>query len=310
VKALAVSELKQADVVVVGSLNMDLVARVPRQPQPGETLTGSTFVTVPGGKGANQAVATARLGAAVAMIGRVGNDGYGGVLLGNLQREGIDCRGVEVSASAPTGVALITVDDASQNSIVVIPGSNGELTPAMVDACEDVLAGAKLAVCQLEVPLDTVRHTFASVRRHGGRTVLNAAPAQALPNELLALVDWLVVNEHEAAEISGVAVSNADDAKVAAAKLREQGCGNVLITLGAQGVLAAYGDELRHYPAQKVAAVDTTGAGDTFVGGFTAALAEGLEVDAAIRFGQAAAAIAVTRQGAQSAIPYRAEIGQ
>lgn len=298
----------RADVVVVGSLNMDLVARTPRQPLPGETLTGTAFATLPGGKGANQAVATARLGGSVAMIGCVGNDENGRTLLSNLDREAIDRQGVSVSATQPTGVALIIVDDASQNSIVVVPGSNAQVTPAEVDRFGNVLAGAKLVVCQLEVPLETVRHTLAIARRNGSATVLNAAPAFHLPADVLALVDWLVVNEVEASELSGLPIALPEDARQVAVRLRELGCGNVLITLGAQGVVAAYGDELRHYAAQKVQAVDTTGAGDTFVGGFTAALAGGAGADEAIRFGQAAAAIAVTRAGAQSAIPSRAEV--
>lgn len=314
---LDVTEVNQAsetgqpshvDVVVVGSLNMDLVVRTPRQPLPGETLTGSGFTTAPGGKGANQAVAVARLGASVAMIGCVGDDEYGRVLLANLEREGIYRRGVQVSQVQPTGVAMIIVDDASQNSIVVVPGSNGELTPVEVDRFAALLRTAKLVVCQLEVPLETVQHTLKTARRYGCATILNAAPAYPLPEDTLALVDWLVVNELEATTLSDLPIANPDDARQAALRLKEQGCRNVLITLGAQGVVAAFGEELRHYPAQKVTPVDTTGAGDTFVGGFTAALAGGKDADEAIRYGQAAAAIAVTRVGAQSAIPRSDEI--
>lgn len=295
-------------VAVVGSLNMDLVAHVPRQPLPGETLSGRSFATLPGGKGANQAVALARLGAEVAMIGCVGDDDYGRTLCANLEREGINQVGVLVSRTQPSGVAMILVDDASQNSIVVIPGSNAELVPAALGLFHELLHEARLVVCQLEVPLETVRHTLQLARQFGAATILNAAPARELPQEVLALVDWLVVNELEAATLSGLAVNNPDDAQQAARRLLEQGCRNVLVTLGAQGVVAAVGGELRHYPAQKVNAVDTTGAGDTFVGGFGAALAGGETPDAAIRFGQAAAAIAVTRAGAQSAIPHRDEI--
>jgi ribokinase len=314
---LDVTEVKQAsgagqparaNVVVVGSLNMDLVARTPRQPLPGETLTGHGFATTPGGKGANQAVAIARLGAPVAMIGCVGDDDYGRVLLANLEREGIDLRGVQVSRTQPTGVAMIIVDDASQNSIVVVPGSNGELTPVEVDRFDTLLRAAKLVVCQLEVPLETVQHTLKTARRYGCTTILNAAPAYPLPKDTLALVDWLVVNEVEATALTDLPIADPADARQAALRLRAQGCGNVLITLGAQGVVAAFGEELRHYAAQKVTPVDTTGAGDTFVGGFAAALAGAAGADEAIRYGQAAAAIAVTRVGAQSAIPHRDEI--
>jgi ribokinase len=316
VNALEVSNVNPApdaprpacDVVVVGSLNMDLVTRTPRLPQPGETLTGSGFSTTQGGKGANQAVALARLGASVAMIGCVGDDDYGRVLLANLAREGIDHRGVRIEHGCPTGIAAITVDDTSQNSIIVVPGSNHALTQADIAPFDTLLRDARLLVCQLEVPLDTVRFALQAARRHGCTTLLNAAPILPLDDALLALVDWLVVNEIEAAALAGQTVGTPDEALAAITPLRARGCGNVLITLGAQGTVAAFGDELRHFEAQKVAAIDTTGAGDTFVGGFGAALAQGATAQAAIRLGQAAAAIAVTRAGAQTAMPYRDEI--
>ncbi|MCH4563973.1 ribokinase [Halomonas sp. EGI 63088] len=297
-----------ADVVVVGSLNMDLVVRAPRHPQPGETLTGHALVTTPGGKGANQAVALARLGASTAMIGCVGDDAHGHALLAGLDQEGILRQGMRLTSTRPTGVAMIQVDDASQNCIVVIPGSNAELLPADVERGDALLRSAKLLVCQLEVPLETVRHALDRARRHGCTTLLNAAPAMALPNDVLARVDWLVVNETEAAALSGQAVTHPDEAAQAAQRLRRQGCRRVLVTLGAQGVVAACDDSLHHYPAPAVTAMDTTAAGDTFVGGFAAALAREAGVETAIREGQAAAAIAVTRAGAQSSIPHRDEL--
>lgn len=307
-QASGAEQSARVDVVVVGSLNMDLVVRTPRQPQPGETLTGTGFATAPGGKGANQAVAAARLGASVAMVGCVGDDAYGRDMLANLERDGIDRQGVRVSLTQPSGVALIVVDDTSQNSIVVVPGSNAELTPDDVSRFDALLCAAKLVVCQLEVPLETVRHTLKTARHYGCTTILNAAPAYPLSEDTLALVDWLVVNEVEATTLTSLPIAHPDDAQQAACQLREQGCRNVLITLGAQGVVAAFGEELRHYAAQQVVPVDTSGAGDTFVGGFTAALADGAGADEAIRYGQAAAAIAVTRIGAQNAIPYHDEI--
>lgn len=297
-----------AEVVVVGSLNMDLVVRTPRHPQPGETLTGHGLATTAGGKGANQAVALARLGASTAMIGCVGDDAHGQALLAGLDREGIQRQGVRVSPAAETGVAMIQVDDTSQNCIVVIPGSNAELAPADVERCDARLGRAKLLVCQLEVPLETVRYALGRARAHGCTTLLNAAPAMALPNDILALADWLVVNETEAAALSGQTVTHPDEAARAAQRLRGQGCRRVLVTLGAQGVVAALDDTLHHYAARPVTPVDTTGAGDTFVGGFAAALVRGTEVEAAIREGQAAAAIAVTRAGAQASIPRRDEL--
>ncbi|MFC4975037.1 ribokinase [Halomonas beimenensis] len=297
-----------ADVVVVGSLNMDLVVRTPRLPQPGETLTGHGFTTTAGGKGANQAVALARLGTATAMVGCVGDDDYGHALRDGLEREGIHCQGIRRCGEQPTGVAVIQVDDDSRNSIVVTPGSNGELTPADVEGCDALLASARLVICQLETPLATVRHALERARHHGCLTLLNAAPAMSLPRDLLALVDWLVVNESEAAALSGQTVTHPDEAARAVQCLRKAGCRQVLITLGAQGVVAAVDDRLHHYAARPVTAMDTTAAGDTFVGAFAAALSRGEGIEAAIRYGQAAAAIAVTRAGAQASIPRHDEI--
>ncbi|HEY3596776.1 MAG TPA: ribokinase [Paraburkholderia sp.] len=299
-------------VAVVGSLNMDLVARAPRLPQPGETLAGHTFAQVPGGKGGNQAVAAARLGAQVAMLGCVGADANGAQLRAGLEAEHIDCAALEASASAPTGVALIIVDDSSQNAIVIVAGSNGEVTPASVARHEAVLAAAEVVVCQLETPPDAVHAALAAARRLGKTVVLNPAPATgALPAHWLPLVDYLIPNELEAATLTGLPVRTPDDAAAAAAALRRAGARNVIVTLGAQGVLAALGDadaEAVHFAVPPVNAVDTTAAGDTFIGGFAAQLAQGAPVADAIRFAQRAAAISVTRAGAQPSIPTRAEV--
>ncbi|MDR5854534.1 ribokinase [Caballeronia sp. LZ062] len=298
-------------VVVVGSLNMDLVARAPRLPMPGETLAGSAFVQAPGGKGANQAVAAARLGAQVAMIGCVGNDANGATLRAGLAAEGIDCAALATSDDAPTGVALIIVDDASQNAIVIVAGSNAEVTPAAIDAQEAVLAHADVIVCQLETPPQTVRAALAAGRRLGRTTILNPAPAaNALPADWFPLIDYLIPNELEAATLSGIAIATPDDARRAAQALKAKGARNVILTLGAQGVFALLeGDDAgQHMPSPKVEAVDTTAAGDTFIGGFAAELARGSAVADAIAFGQRAAALAVTREGAQPSIPNRSEI--
>ncbi|HVE08310.1 MAG TPA: ribokinase [Paraburkholderia sp.] len=297
-------------VAVVGSLNMDLVARAARLPLPGETLAGHTFAQVPGGKGGNQAVAAARLGAQVAMLGRVGADANGAQLRAGLQAEQIDCAALETSASAPTGVALIIVDDGSQNAIVIIAGSNGEVTPDTIARHEAVLAAAQVIVCQLETPPDAVHAALASAHRLGKTVVLNPAPATGpLPAGWPPLVDYLIPNELEAATLTGLPVGTPDEAAAAAAALRAAGAHNVLITLGAQGVLAALGDAApQHFPAPRVTPVDTTAAGDTFIGGFAAQLAQGAAVADAIRFGQRAAALSVTRAGAQPSIPTRAEL--
>ncbi|AXA90191.1 ribokinase [Massilia sp. YMA4] len=294
-------------IVVIGSINMDLVLRVPRMPMPGETLSGGAFRTIPGGKGANQAVACARLGrSAVAMIGCVGDDAFGATLRAALAADGIDVDHVSVLPGVATGVASILVDADGQNSIVIAGGANDQLTPAHIDAALPLLARASIVVLQLETPLDTVRHAIATAYGMGKTVVLNPAPAARLPAGLLAQVDYLVPNEIEAAMLLGAAAS--DDHAGSAAALRAMGCRNVLVTLGAQGVHAALADGSRDCPARAVTAVDTTAAGDTFIGGFVAALAGGADPASAIDLGQRAAAIGVTRHGAQTSIPYLNEL--
>lgn len=292
-----------AKVVVIGSLNMDLVTRASRLPRAGETLIGQTFTTVPGGKGANQAVAAARLGAEVAMVGRVGTDAYGTQLRDALRVEGIDCQAV-ATVEGSSGVALIVVDDSSQNAIVIVAGSNGELTPQSLHAADAVLQSADVIICQLEVPMATVGHALKRGRELGKTVILNPAPASGpLPGDWYASIDYLIPNESEATALSGVTVDSLDSAKVAATHLIKAGAGKVIITLGAQGALFADGTGFEHLVAPKVKAVDTTAAGDTFVGGFAAALANGKSEAEAIRFGQVAAALSVTRAGAQPSIP-------
>ncbi|WP_338477872.1 ribokinase [Pseudomonas trivialis] len=292
-----------AKVVVVGSLNMDLVTRASRLPRAGETLIGQSFSTVPGGKGANQAVASARLGAEVAMIGCVGTDAYGDQLRDALLVEGIDCQAVS-TVDGSSGVALIVVDDGSQNAIVIVAGSNGELTPAAMLAVDAVLQAGEVIVCQLEVPMDTVGYTLKRGRELGKTVILNPAPASGpLPTEWYASIDYLIPNESEASALSGVIVDSLDSARLAATQLIKAGAGKVIITLGAEGALFADGERFEHLAAPKVKAVDTTAAGDTFVGGFAAALVNGTSEADAIRFGQVAAALSVTRDGAQPSIP-------
>lgn len=297
-----------ANVVVIGSLNMDLVTRAPRLPRGGETLIGHSFATVSGGKGANQAVASARLGAQVSMVGCVGNDDYGVQLRDALLAEQIDCQAVSVVEDS-SGVALIVVDDNSQNAIVIVAGANGSMTPAVIDRFDAVLQAADVIICQLEIPDATVGHALKRGRELGKTVILNPAPAsRPLPADWFAAIDYLIPNESEAAALSGLPVDSLETAEKAAAHLISLGAGKVIITLGAQGSLFANGTGYRHFPAPKVKAVDTTAAGDTFVGGFAAALAAGKTEDEAIRFGQVAAALSVTRAGAQPSIPTTSDV--
>ncbi len=287
---------------------MDLVTRAPRLPKGGETLIGESFTTVSGGKGANQAVAAARLGAQVSMIGCVGSDAYGEALRGALLAEQIDCQAVS-TVEGSSGVALIVVDDSSQNSIVIVPGANGALTAEAIDRFDSVIRAADVLICQLEVPDASVGHALKRGRELGKTVILNPAPAsRPLPADWYASIDYLIPNESEASALSGLSVDSLETAQAAATRLIALGAGKVIITLGAQGSLFADGLRFEHFPAPAVKAVDTTAAGDTFVGGFAAALAAGNDEAQAIRFGQVAAALSVTRAGAQPSIPALSDV--
>jgi len=294
-----------AHVTVVGSLNMDLVARAPRIPHPGETVIGGDFRTIPGGKGANQAVAAARLGAQVSMVGRVGRDAFANPLLDNLAAAGVDHTFVIRGPKAATGVALIMVDDGGQNSIVVASGANMRLSPADVDGAEIAIADADALLLQLESPLKTVIRAAEVAHAHGVTVILNPAPARSLPGPLLSLVDVLIPNESETALLTGLPVGNQVEAKAAAAALRGLGVGTVILTLGERGALLAREEGVEHFPAFEVTPVDTTAAGDAFVGGFAVALAEGRSWAEAVRWGNAAGGLATTRLGAQPSLPTR-----
>ena len=299
---------KDKPVVVVGSLNMDLVMRTPRVPVGGETLHGHEFSTLPGGKGANQAVACARLGAKVSMIGQVGNDGFGTTLRDGLAADGIDVSGVQRTTAAGTGVAMILVEDIGQNRIVLAAGANGALTPADIDAHAVRIGGAAMLVLQLEVPMPVVQRAIEIAHAAGVPVLLNPGPAAPLPEDVWSQVDILVPNESEATLLSGVEVTDAASAYAAAKVFRQRGVKCVLITLGANGVAVIDDAGERHLPAHVVKAVDTTAAGDTFIGGLSAGLVEGMTMDDAVALGQRASALCVTRHGAQPSIPYRREI--
>jgi ribokinase len=299
-----------AEVVVVGSLGMDFIFRTPRLPRIAETLMGRSFATAAGGKGGNQAVAAARLGARVAMVACVGGDDYGRTLRAGLETDGIDCSGLMTLADYPTGAAMIAVDDEGRNAIIIAPGAYGQLWPDTVAGHAGLIDAAKFVVCQLEVPHETVAWTIRRARAAGARVVLNPAPVLGpLPADWYGAIDYLIPNEVEAEYLSGIAVTSVDSARAAARHLCAAGAANVLVTMGAGGVFAATEDGVeQHFPAIPVTAVDTTAAGDVFVGGFVASLAAGRSIADAVGFGQAAASLSVTRHGAQPSIPRLDEI--
>ncbi|MGC0332611.1 ribokinase [Streptomyces sp. SAI-170] len=288
-------------IAVLGSTNMDLVAYVEKAPQRGETVTGREFRTIPGGKGANQAIAAAHAGATVSMIGAVGNDSFGARLRSTLEHSGVETDSLR-TVDGPSGTAHIVVDDEGGNSIVVIPGANGTVDH-LSPGDEGLIASADALLLQLEIPLAAVLAGAQAARAHGIRTVLTPAPAQPLPIELLAATDLLVPNEHEAATLTG-----RTDARAAAIALLEE-VPEVVVTLGSAGCLyAARGADPVTVPAPQVAAVDSTGAGDTFVGTLAVALGEGRPMPEALRWAAEAAALSVQREGASTSMPYRSEI--
>ncbi len=302
-----------ASIVVVGSINMDLMLNCPHLPQPGETVLGEDFATAPGGKGANQAVAAARLGAAVSLIACVGDDEFGRAALAALAAEGVDVNHVSVQAGVRTGVAVVLVDRAGENCIALAGGANAALSIERIDAAAPVIAQAALLVCQLESPLAAVQRAMQIASEHGVPVLLNPAPAQPLSDADLACVDFLVPNVHEALLLDGHDAGAGTQTSVAALtataeRLRERGARNVIVTRGAEGVICASHDATRHWLAPHVQTVDTTGAGDTFVGAFAVARSEGQSVETSIAFAQRAAALSTTRRGAQAAMPRRAEL--
>ena len=294
--------------VVLGSVNADHVLRVPHFPRPGETLTGHSYQVVPGGKGANQAVAAARLGAPVSFIARIGDDAIGQQMRQGFEQDGIDVSAVELDETLPTGIAIIYVSDEGENSIGISAEANGALSPAMVKRHEAMIADAHTLLLQLEVPLESVFEAAKLARSHGTRVVLNPAPARPLPAELLALVDLITPNQTEAELLTGVKVSDEASAAQAADRFHQMGISDVMITLGSQGVYCSNARQQQLIPGFRVEAVDTTAAGDTFNGALLAAELAGADFNAAVRFAHGAAALSVTKFGAQSSIPSKVEV--
>ena len=292
-----------AEIVVFGSLNMDLVVRTERIPIPGETLHGEQFATIPGGKGANQAAAAARLGADVEMIGRVGADSFGPILLDNMRAQGVGISHVVRDAAAPSGIAMITIDRQGENTIVVAPGANGQVSLDDLLAAREVLAGARYLVMQFEVPLQVVRGAVAIARELQVPVILNPAPAYPVPDDLLEGVHCLVANETEAQLLTGIPVDDLAGARDAGWALLSRGVPIAIITLGANGALLVTDEQTTHVLARQVDVVDTTAAGDAFVGGLTAALIDGLVLAEAVRFATCAGTLATMVLGAQTSLP-------
>ncbi len=296
-------------ILVIGSLNMDMVIPVKELPQKGETILGGSPAHIPGGKGANQACAAGKLGGAVTMLGKVGQDGMGRALKENLAAAGVEVTHVEETPAAPTGMAGIYVGETGSNSIVVIPGANGLCDAAFIEANEELIAAHDIIVLQLEIPYDGVFRAIQLAKKHGRLVVLNPAPApDSLPPEVIASLDYFTPNETEMARIAGLPVGGVEEAIAAGKKLVEAGVGTVLATLGEAGALLVTKETAQVLPTLRVQAVDTTAAGDTFNGAFVTALAEGMSQEEAIAFGNKAASISVTRKGAQTSIPSREEV--
>lgn len=299
-------------IIVVGSLNADLVVRVPRFPVPGETISGDGFTVAPGGKGANQACAAGRLGGSVGMVGQVGADAQGAMLRESLERASVDVSLVASDEAAPTGVALITVDARGENEIVLAAGANGTFTPDRLTRAMPAIRRAQVVLLQLEIPMETVLRVATDARAGGAIVILDPAPAVPVPDQLLAMADYVTPNEHELARLAGAPDEDArpstDRIDHLARLLLARGGRRVLTKLGDRGSRLVTEGQVTAWPAIPVTPIDTTAAGDAFNGALAVALAEGRTLDAAVRFATAAAAISVTRRGAQPSLPSRADV--
>ena len=295
------------NILVVGSLNADLVVRASRFPQPGETISGDDLQVIPGGKGANQAVAAARLGAHVSMLGRVGRDNFGDFLLNNLKSNHVDSQLVQRD-DASTGTAIIVVDSNGQNSIVLSAGANGKVSTADVEHAS--FLHHKLLLLQLEIPIPTVLRTAQRAKENNVRVILNPAPAKEIPDELIALTDFIIPNETELSLLTGMEVKDIQSAEIAAHLLLQRAAQNVIVTLGSKGALivTSASAQATHVDTYPVNVVDTTAAGDAFIGGFAVALDSSSLLDA-VRYGCACGALATTKFGAQPSLPTKEEVG-
>ncbi len=300
--------MKPARIGIIGSANVDLVVRADHTPAPGENVLGDDLRMIPGGKGANQAVAVARLGGRARFIGRVGRDSFGEMLLASLRGDGVETDDLAAVADAPTGVALIVIDRNGQNSIVVAPGANRRLMPADVQALRPVLEKLDAILMQLEIPIETVVHTIRLAREIHVPVILDAGPARTQPPDDLFRVAILSPNEAEAGALLGCAIRDLRDAEEAAREMLRRGAGAIVLKLGSKGALLVTGDECLHVPAHQVKVVDTTAAGDAFTAALAVYHAEGLPLPEAVRMANKAGALATTKLGAQPSMPSRAEV--
>ncbi|WP_256700701.1 ribokinase [Paenibacillus sp. P46E] len=302
--------MNRLGIVIIGSLNMDMVVRTSRAPEAGETLFGQDFTLSPGGKGANQAAAAARLGAEVTMIGRVGKDAFGNELLEVMRQEQIHTEHIGQSETLSTGVASIVVDGEGENRIIVVPGANIEMGPADIEALAPIISQAEMVVLQLETDLSMCAHAAAIADRHGIPVILNPAPARALDDAFLQHVTYLTPNETEAGILAGMAVNSIDDAEQAARILLQKGVRDVIVTLGPKGALIVNHAGSLHIPGFPVQAVDTVAAGDSFNGALAWQLTKGKTLDEAVRFANAVGALAVGKKGAIPSLPQLPEVEQ
>ena len=294
-------------ILVIGSLNMDLITQTDKLPVMGETISGIAFKTVCGGKGGNQAFAAAKLGGNVTMLGCVGSDVFGQELIRTLESSGADCTSIKVCEGKESGTASITVYQ-GDNSIIIIPGANGEVSISYIEENISCLKEADLIILQLEIPFETVEYIIEYAASQNIPVMLNPAPARILPDAVFQKTTYMIVNETECEFFTGISIKTVDEAKIGLRSLMEKGVPNVIVTLGSQGAVFNCGDEILHVPAKKVKAVDSTAAGDTFTAGVAVYLLEGHSMQEAVEFATKASAIVVTRMGAQSSIPGRDEL--
>ncbi|MGL5175892.1 MAG: ribokinase [Cetobacterium sp.] len=294
-------------IVVVGSINMDLVTICERAPRGGETLLGKKFMQIPGGKGANQAVAIGKMNSSVTMLGKIGKEGMGDILLNSMKKDGVDVSNIEYCDEA-TGIAKIIVEENGQNRIIVVPGANYSVDNDYIDRHIETIKNCDIVVAQLEIPVETVKYSLKLAKELGKTTILNPAPARELDSEIISNSDYIIPNETELEILSGIPVTDEESVVKAAHILLDKGVKGLIVTLGSKGCMFISKEIKKSFPAYKVKAIDTTAAGDSFIGGFVNGLAAGLTFEEAIDRGTRVAAISVTRIGAQTSIPTLEEV--